>query len=260
MNLEDDPFFLWDENPPDSESNVEHGVWESDDSESGGGSGGDSGYGGGGVHWGSGGGGSGGSGSGGSGSGGSDGSGDGEWDGENPPEKDPDAGAPTYDEMHVSCVLLRITDPDRDFSFSTLGWPLELDLKTERHPLLKFYRKRHLARSCSGRLMLGGPCSAYPAGLLWLPERVRPVILFHFDWARFGSFEVQARWQRGHYDHREHGKMRIDTWGESTGMITLPVTEWKTVATVTIAENGIWVNRVRADLMANFRLLESLKK
>lgn len=259
MNLEDDPFFLWDENPQEEEEEPDSGKWGHDEKEDPSGDGG--GGGGGGGSWSGGEGGGGGGDGSGSGEGGDDEQ-DGEWSDEDEDDQsgDPDADAPSYENMHVPCVLLRITDPDRDFSFSRLDWPLKLELKTERLPLLKFYRKRHLARSCSGRLMLGGPCSAYPAGLLWLPERVRPVILFHFDWTRRGSFEVQVRWQRGHYDHREHGKMRIDTWGESTGMITVPVTEWKTVATVTIAENGIWVNRVRADLMANFRLLASLKK
>ncbi|MEI3040460.1 MAG: hypothetical protein V8T90_15465 [Victivallales bacterium] len=261
MSLKDDPFFLRDENPPDDPSG-DHGGWSTDDPGSGGGgSGGDHGYGGDGVKWGHvvAGGGSGGSGSG-SGSGSGENDDHGSWGSDpSPDDEDPDAGAPSYEEMHVPCVLLRITDPDRAFFCSPISWPLSShELKTERRPLLKFYKHRHLAKSCSGRLMLGGPCAAYPAGLLWLPERVKPVILFHFDWTSSGTFEVQARWQSGHYDHRKHGKMRIDTWGESTGMVTFPVTEWKTVALVKIDENGIWINQIRADLAANFRLLAGL--
>ena len=73
-----------------------------------------------------------------------------------------------------------------------------------------------------------------------------------------GSYRIRAKWQRGHYDYEKIKRAKFIVYGVSTGWVTLALTGWATIATVTVAEDfKLTVNGQPGKRTANKQFLEN---
>lgn len=74
-----------------------------------------------------------------------------------------------------------------------------------------------------------------------------------------GSYQIRAKWQRGHYDYNEISRAKFIVYGVSTGWVRLPISGgWTTIATVVVAENfRITVNGSPGSITGNKPYLEN---
>jgi len=78
-----------------------------------------------------------------------------------------------------------------------------------------------------------------------------------FDWIRPGTFQIQAKWQAGHWDHAKIHSARFAAFGVDSGWSVLPLQKWVTVLTIKVTENDkITVNNIRGRLDGNEKYLE----
>lgn len=69
--------------------------------------------------------------------------------------------------------------------------------------------------------------------------------------------QVQARWQGGHWKHAQIREMRFFLFGIDLGWMTIPLGNWKTVATITVDNTfHINVNGFPARIGGNREILE----
>ncbi len=86
----------------------------------------------------------------------------------------------------------------------------------------------------------------------------QPVLMSYWPLGEPGSYEIRAKWQEGHYDHREVKSVRFVIYGVSTGWQTLPLSRYQTIATVVVGEDyRITVNGQPAKLTGNRSILET---
>lgn len=190
-----------------------------------------------------------GGGSGGGGSGGDGGGIHGEWGGD-PPEGQPDP-------------------PDDEPEWGG-DEPEKVNL-----PLLKVSRSGRLLRR--GNYLLHGSltCKLKPQILIYLPHESNATHLdcalyritdpartiyaetvassrlkkFYVSWARPGKFELQIKWQRGHYNHAECGQMQLVVFGLNQGWNVMPLSCWKKVAVIEITpDHRVYVNDIRGKI------------
>lgn len=79
-----------------------------------------------------------------------------------------------------------------------------------------------------------------------------------FSWAHSGTFELLAKWQAGHYNHAEISQMRFVVFGIDLGWLTLPLTQWISVARIEIRTDfTVYVNDIKGSLKGNTEYLET---
>lgn len=67
-----------------------------------------------------------------------------------------------------------------------------------------------------------------------------------------GTFELQIRWQGGHYDYSKMSRMRFILFGVDMGWRTVPLSGWINFATITITDqHKIYVNGVLGSTPGN---------
>ena len=150
----------------------------------------------------------------------------------------------------------------------------------ENGKILKRSDAGMLLRCSSGHLLLGDlTCSPSPHFRLWIrgegcaahtqcvlwklsdgravfeakgpedePEEGAVRILEKFIFLQTGRFELQIRWQGGHYDHARVREMRIVLFGLDLGWKVYPL-DWITAADVLITPGGeVYVNGIRGTI------------
>ena len=71
----------------------------------------------------------------------------------------------------------------------------------------------------------------------------------YVSWARPGKFELQIKWQRGHYNHAECGQMQLVVFGLNQGWNVMPLSCWKKVAVIEITpDHRVYVNDIRGKI------------
>ncbi|MEI3038452.1 MAG: hypothetical protein V8T90_05205 [Victivallales bacterium] len=79
----------------------------------------------------------------------------------------------------------------------------------------------------------------------------------NLDWIHPGKFEIQAKWQAGHYDHAKINSARFAAFGVDAGFRVLPLKTWVTVLAVKVTEDyEIYVDNIRGTLGGNNQFWE----
>lgn len=77
-----------------------------------------------------------------------------------------------------------------------------------------------------------------------------------FSWQIPGKFELQAKWQAGHYDYTKLSEVDLKIYGVSFGPVALPLNAWRRIATIEVTEDSVYVNGIKGDVNGNSKFLE----
>ena len=92
----------------------------------------------------------------------------------------------------------------------------------------------------------------------WIEQPPKSMLAYRIDWMS-GEFELKLKWQSGHYPHSSIGNMRVALFGVDIGDIVIPLTSWKSVATITISEDyEILVNGIVGYINGNTQYLANI--
>lgn len=84
----------------------------------------------------------------------------------------------------------------------------------------------------------------------------------YFNWAMTGEFQIQIKWQAGHYSHAVTGKIKLVIYGVDLGWRTAALSTWQTFATIRIVatDDGheVWVNNIRGSINGNADILGTI--
>ena len=75
------------------------------------------------------------------------------------------------------------------------------------------------------------------------------LIRLYVAWGRPGRFQLEIKWQRGHYNHAECGQMRVDAFGVKLGWSTFALSRWNVAADIRIMPDyTVTVNNIKGKL------------
>ena len=80
-------------------------------------------------------------------------------------------------------------------------------------------------------------------------DSAKRMIRLYAAWGRPGRFQLELKWQRGHYNHAECGQMRVNAFGIELGWRTFALSRWSVAADIRIMPDyTVTVNNIKGKL------------